>query len=360
MSYRPETESWVNHLATVIEPNLKSTQALGILDLCTGTGNIALLLYQRLTSKMTQLKILGVDEKYEGKAIANTNLNYNIRERGLNKDARLNVRFARADIFKPVNHPDINQTRWDILVANPPYISPKDFDRKTARSVRNWEPRSALVPASPSSTPPSSTSPPSISQPSASTDPESSSPPSSSPSSASTAEEDGDLFYPRLTEIAEELGSNLVVFEVGDMNQAKRVAKMIKARHQGTKWKGCEIWRDFPAQGTVQQKPLGKSNVKIRGKGEGRTVLAWTVDGVSLVGKRLFKPGEKNYKARKYVTLRMREKEALKLREVRERPPKRSARGKWSEKEIRDESKQDSEEKFEEKVAEKSAGMTAE
>ena len=36
--------------------------------------------------------------------------------------------------------------QWDLLTSNPPYISPSGFSLSTSRSVRNWEPKLALVP----------------------------------------------------------------------------------------------------------------------------------------------------------------------------------------------------------------------
>ncbi|KAL8954768.1 MAG: hypothetical protein Q9193_007093 [Seirophora villosa] len=68
-TFRPETETWATHLATLIptHPSLllrgsdATPQALRILDLCTGTGCIALLLHSLLHRTHPSLHILGID-----------------------------------------------------------------------------------------------------------------------------------------------------------------------------------------------------------------------------------------------------------------------------------------------------------
>lgn len=61
---------------------------------------------------------------------------------------------------------------FDILISNPPYISPRQFLSTTARSVREYEPLQALVP------------------------------PANESDKLSDADV-GDMFYPRLLDIAE-------------------------------------------------------------------------------------------------------------------------------------------------------------
>ena len=58
----------------------------------------------------------------------------------------------------------------------------------------------------------------------------------------------GDTFYPRPLELAKYLGAQVVLFEVADMEQASRVARMLLGKGVGV-WKGCGIWRDWPATG---------------------------------------------------------------------------------------------------------------
>jgi len=77
---------------------------------------------------------------------------------------------------------------WDVVISNPPYISPRDYapGGKTEASVRKYEPRLALVPP------------------------------------ISSTVHDGDIFYPTLTRLFRGVGAHLLVMEVGDSEQAAR------------------------------------------------------------------------------------------------------------------------------------------
>lgn len=128
-----------------------------------------------------------------------------------------------------------NPPRFDILISNPPYISPKSFNSTTSRSVRKFEPRLALVPDPP--------------------------------------DETGDLFYPHLFRIASQVNAKMVLFEVADLHQAKRVAEMAMKD-----WPHVEIWRDDPAAKPDETDTIvvdGKS-IAIRGRGHGRSVFAYS------------------------------------------------------------------------------------
>ena len=96
-------------------------------------------------------------------------------------------------------------------MSNPPYISARGFDRDTGRAVRNHEPKLALVP-----------------------DPallarwhDGSGSEGGGSGEGPAAPED--VFYARLLRIAEETRPRLVAFEVGDLEQAVRVAEMALA-----------------------------------------------------------------------------------------------------------------------------------
>lgn len=114
---------------------------------------------------------------------------------------------------------------FDILIANPPYISSAFRDGTTARSVRAFEPRSALVP------------PHDHGRVNDSTEKDTSG--------------EGDMFYRPLLQHAVAVNAKVVLLEVGDMAQAVRVArlalKMLDVDNiQGGErmWKGVEIWGD--------------------------------------------------------------------------------------------------------------------
>jgi methylase of polypeptide subunit release factors len=168
------------------------------------------------------------------------------------------VEFLRADILSTnISSPvpllrDVlhnrGQTRWDILISNPPYISPEQFNSVTARSVRNFEPKVALVP--------------------------------DADHSYLSDHEHGDLFYPQLLKIARELNVKVLLMEVGDLEQAKRVAG--RAQVEG-RWDGVEIWRDVPA--AADEDESSWDYIGIRGQGNGRSVVCWTLSAQKWIGK---------------------------------------------------------------------------
>ena len=113
--------------------------------------------------------------------------------------------------------------------------------------MRNYEPKLALVPASPPQ------------------------------NSKTDREAGGDIFYPHLLHIAHELNIPVIVFEVADMAQARRVVRMVIDKGV---WEGLEVWRDFPGQagrdgeeGEVVD--VDGREVRVKGEGEGRAVCAW-------------------------------------------------------------------------------------
>ena len=241
-TFRPETESITLHLATRLRETRRSPSRLRILDLCTGTGCISLLLHAQLQASLDHVDILGVDSSASAISLANRNIDHNIQKGLLSSSARDEIHFTSGDVFSPIN-PDYMKRKWDILIANPPYISPTEFIGVTARSVRRWEPKSALVPATMESPLPSDI-------------------------------EVGDSFYPRMLDIAEKVDAKLFFVEVADLDQAKRVAGLVLKQRT---WAGCEIWKDMPdhvAESASNVQLLGR-NVPILGTGNGRAVLAW-------------------------------------------------------------------------------------
>lgn len=96
----------------------------------------------------------------------------------------------------------------------------------------------------------------------------------------------GDMFYPRLLEIAAQVSARVLLVEVGDLEQAFRVVAMVAGKREGV-WEGCEIWRDWPAgngEGGAEWVKVGGYGVRVRGEGNGRAVLAWKGDGRRMLG----------------------------------------------------------------------------
>lgn len=118
---RPETEYMLEQaIALVRSPRV-------IVDLCTGSGNLAL----ALASEFPKASVYAVDLSPEAAAVAETNASRN----GLDVDVLV------GDLFDPL--PGSLMGHIDLLVANPPYLA----EREVADLPRDVlkEPRMALV-----------------------------------------------------------------------------------------------------------------------------------------------------------------------------------------------------------------------
>ncbi|KAJ5612402.1 hypothetical protein N7510_005596 [Penicillium lagena] len=179
------------------------TKSLSVLDLCTGTGCIALLLHALLAPHIEQLRVIGIDISPTALQLARTNLTHNLERGFLTDRASADVRFRLADVLGDGGHGiptveavllDQGLPACDLLISNPPYISPSDFwDGTTARSVRHFEPKLALVP----------------------------------PARRGQVSDSGqleDIFYGRIITLSRKLRARITVLECGDLMQARRVA----------------------------------------------------------------------------------------------------------------------------------------
>ncbi|KAI1821576.1 S-adenosyl-L-methionine-dependent methyltransferase [Xylaria intraflava] len=256
---RPETEAWASLLADLLFSSSSSARTgLRVLDICSGTGCIGLSLFARGTRYGA--RVFGLDISALAVRLARRNLLRNFRGLDLGYEA---VTFRRADIFRDDWMAWLGDAlggnrarRVDVLVSNPPYISRRGFDVHTGRSVRNHEPKIALVPVE------------------------------GSYASASCAPED--VFYARLLDIADALRPRVAVFEVGDMAQAVRVVEMVLARaavdrrdddgeRTAARWEVVEVWRDWPdclpSENEEDTLFVSGREVPIRGSGHGRVVF---------------------------------------------------------------------------------------
>ncbi|MBR6991336.1 MAG: peptide chain release factor N(5)-glutamine methyltransferase [Bacteroidales bacterium] len=96
---RPETEEIVNHIK-------QTTHPATILDLCTGSGCIAL----ALAAHFGDAEVVGVDISPQALAIAEANATAN----------RLQVTFVQCDILH--QEPTLPHSTFDLIVSNPPYV----------------------------------------------------------------------------------------------------------------------------------------------------------------------------------------------------------------------------------------------
>lgn len=218
--------------------------SLRILDLCTGTGCIPLLLHQLLSPHIPKLEIVGVDISQKAVSLARRNLEHNVHLGLLPKRAISEIRFLKGNVLEGSSDPASLESvlklegyvhqytdrecgnndpksrsiggSWDILISNPPYISPVQFGNgTTARSVRHHEPRLALVPpiaVSGSQTELRGKAREQHMGPDV--------------NSQTGFDAHADTFYPRLISLSSLLNTKLSIFECGDPLQARRVAEL--------------------------------------------------------------------------------------------------------------------------------------
>lgn len=249
---RPDTESYTLHAAKLIRSDLlknqpasesaQRVQPLRILDLCTGTGCIPLLLHALLFPHCEQMQILGIDISPKALDLARLNLRHNVRSGRLAPQASDQIEFHQADvlgrddgsisriedILSKYEPPEVSiggaNTTFDLLISNPPYISTSDFrNGTTARSVRLFEPRLALVP-------------PAVH------------------SRKNFCDRPEDIFYARILALSLKLRPRLVVLECGDLRQAHRVVNMHQElRRHSSHDMSVEVWpstdQDLAAHG---------------------------------------------------------------------------------------------------------------
>ena len=251
---RPETELYTTKLAGFLreiqeKPVHSGRVGLRILDMCTGSGCMALLLHAHLRQRKDvnhssgfqshDLQVLGLDVSPYATSLARQNRDHNIRCGKLSPDADCQVVFHAADVLRLANQErsrqdhvgnHLNPTRaflrsvlnsplwrqdgsWDVVISNPPYISESEFalGGTTTRSVRMFEPKLALVP----------------------------------PRVVSDKTDQGDIFYQHILETALQVGARVIVMEVGDSAQAARVSGLAQKSTKGDDRQSCiELWRD--------------------------------------------------------------------------------------------------------------------
>lgn len=161
---RWETEEWTNRIIDQISGRSKS---VCVLELCTGSGCISLLINRALTKLGISNDVDAVELSQDALMVAQEN----------KQKYELTVDFKQGDIFQ--YEP---KKKYDIIVSNPPYI-PKEDMKSSEKSVRMYEPQLALL---------------------------------------------GDLeFYERLCYIVENSGALDFIFELGYLKQAQRVQQLL-------------------------------------------------------------------------------------------------------------------------------------
>lgn len=122
---RPETEAWCADLIAQLKQ--EKTSPKKILDLCTGSGCIALALAQAFP----HAHVTAIDLNPQALELAQTNKKIN----GIT-----NCTFVLSDLYDALEQ----DADYDIIVTNPPYISETDW-QQLEPSVKEWEDKRALV-----------------------------------------------------------------------------------------------------------------------------------------------------------------------------------------------------------------------
>ncbi|MBQ7711353.1 MAG: peptide chain release factor N(5)-glutamine methyltransferase [Bacteroidales bacterium] len=123
---RPETEEIVNWTISHNSQFTIHNSQLTILDLCTGSGCIAI----ALAKQWPNAEVTAVDISEKTLAVAKRNAQAN----------NVNVNFIQVDILSEFR---IQNSKFEIIISNPPYV----MDRERAvmqRNVLDWEPQQAL------------------------------------------------------------------------------------------------------------------------------------------------------------------------------------------------------------------------
>lgn len=164
---RWETEEWTEMVLDFIINKFKNP--ISILDVCTGSGCIPLLLKKRFDNAKVHHDVKGLDISTRALSIALEN----------SEKYQLDVKFNRGDIFELKL-----SEKFDLITSNPPYIPDNDYNSsQVEKSVRNYEPSEALI---------------------------------------------GDLeFYLRLCEVVQECGASNFIFELGYDKQAQYVKQLM-------------------------------------------------------------------------------------------------------------------------------------
>lgn len=300
---RSETEMYTEKVARLLLSALTSPtnpldapvwqrrKKFRILDLCTGTGCIALLLHSILRPVNSSkgivppdldVEILGIDKSTHAVNLARKNLSYNVSKGLLHPSASDTVSFQNLDVLALADNihehdrskcreirRTLNtlaastvpaETSFDMVITNPPYVSHKDYapGGKTEPSVRMYEPIEALVPPV--------------------LDPQ---------SLRSSSAAQGDMFYMPLMRVAQAVNAQLFLAEVGDSAQAARVCELLLPNimpptHGPEQARGrLETWKDDGSVRTVTGIPTHSTPDAIYPHESGgpeisdRAVVAW-------------------------------------------------------------------------------------
>lgn len=128
---RPETEILVERALETLKKEFADRKTPKVLDIGTGSGNIAISLAKFLGDKIT---VIGIDISKEAIELAKENAQLN----GVK-----NVEFIQLDLFdqKLINE---FKKQFDLIVSNPPYIAVDEIEN-LQDEIKKFEPRHAIT-----------------------------------------------------------------------------------------------------------------------------------------------------------------------------------------------------------------------
>ena len=125
---RPETEFIIEAALAIVQDR---NTPVRIIDLCTGSGCIAV----SLAKELTAARVIATDASEKALTVARENT----RRHGVSE----HIRFLLGDLFEPLEELDI-RGQIDIIVSNPPYVQAGDLSTLQPE-VRDYEPEMALI-----------------------------------------------------------------------------------------------------------------------------------------------------------------------------------------------------------------------
>jgi len=125
---RPETEFIIEAALAIIQ---ERTSPVRIIDLCTGSGCIAV----SLAKELAGAHVLAIDTSEQALIVAKKNaVHHGVADR---------IRFFEGDLFAPLKKIDL-LGQMDLIVSNPPYVKTNELGTLQPE-VRDFEPEMALI-----------------------------------------------------------------------------------------------------------------------------------------------------------------------------------------------------------------------
>lgn len=129
---RPDTESLVVEMLDGVKALVTSGHSqVRILDLCTGSGCVAVAVAKNCPASKYNVELVATDISSEALSIA--------RENATTHKVDDRITFLEGDLFEPLTE----GTKFDIIASNPPYVSSAEIDSLDPE-VAHHEPRLAL------------------------------------------------------------------------------------------------------------------------------------------------------------------------------------------------------------------------